>query len=86
MQKTAKKFYDEQGNLIIRPYRLMDLAAIYDVSTRTMRRWIDAKAAEYGKKEKKYFTIEQVKGIITAIGLPQKISLVVTMQPLKQAV
>ena len=86
MQKTAKKLYDEQGNLIIRPYRLMDLAAIYDVSTRTMRRWIDAKAVEHGKKEKKYFTIEQVKGIITAIGLPQKISLVVTMQPLKQAV
>ena len=86
MQKTQKQLYDEQGNLIIRPYRLMDLAAIYDVSTRTMRRWIDAKAAEYGKKEKKYFTIEQVKGIITAIGLPQKISLVVTMQPLKQAV
>ncbi len=86
MQKTQKQLYDEQGNLIIRPYRLMDLAAIYDVSTRTMRRWIDAKAAEHGKKEKKYFTIEQVKGIITAIGLPQKISLVVTMQPLKQAV
>jgi hypothetical protein len=86
MQKTQKKLYDEQGNLIIRPYRLMDLAAIYDVSTRTMRRWIDAKAAEYGKKEKKYFTIEQVQGIITALGLPQKISLVVPMKPLKQAV
>ena len=86
MQKTEKQLYDEQGNLIIRPYRLMDLAAIYDVSTRTMRRWIDGKAAEYGKKEKKYFTIEQVIGIITALGLPQKFSLVVTMQPLKQAV
>jgi hypothetical protein len=86
MQKTQKKLYDEQGNLIIRPYRLMDLAAIYDVSTRTMRRWIDAKAAEYGKKEKKYFTIQQVQGIITALGLPQKISLVVPMKPLKQAV
>jgi hypothetical protein len=86
MQKKQKALYDEQGNLIIRPYRLMDLAAIYDVSTRTMRRWIDAKAAEYGKKEKKYFTIEQVIGIITALGVPQKISLVVTMNPLKQAV
>jgi hypothetical protein len=86
MQKKQKALYDEQGNLIIRPYRLMDLAAIYDVSTRTMRRWIDAKAAEYGKKEKKYFTIEQVIGIITALGVPQKISLVVSMNPLKQAV
>jgi uncharacterized protein YjcR len=86
MQKTVKKLYDEQGNLIIRPYRLMDLAAIYGVSTRTLRRWIDGKAPEYGNKTKKYFTIEQVKGIVTALGMPQKISLVVPMQPLKQAV
>ena len=86
MQKTEKKFFDEQGNMLIRPYRLMDLAAIYDVSTRTIRRWIDSKAPEHGNKTQRYFTIDQVKGIITALGMPQKISLVVPMQPLKQAV
>ena len=36
--------------------QLMDLATIYDVSPRTIRRWIDAKAPEHGKKKKKYFT------------------------------
>ena len=86
MQKTTKKTYDDQGNLIIRPYRLMDLAAIYDVSTRTMRRWIDAKAPECGKKEKKYFTVDQVQGIVTALGIPQKIAVVAVMPQLKQAV
>lgn len=86
MQRKVKTYYDEQGNLIIRPYRMKDLAAIYDVSTRTMRRWIDAKAPEHGKKTKMYFTIEQVKGITNAIGVPQKISLVIPMQQFKQAV
>lgn len=86
MQRTKKQLYDEQGNLIIRPYRLMDLAVIYDVSTRTIRRWIDAKAPEYGKKEKKYFTVEQVRGIVTALGIPQKIATVTQMPQLKQAV
>lgn len=86
MQKTTKKTYDDQGNLIIRPYRLMDLASIYDVSTRTMRRWIDAKAPQHGKKEKKYFTVEQVQGIVTALGIPQKIAVVAFMPQYKQAV
>ena len=86
MQQTTKKLYDEQGNLVIRPYRLMDLAAIYDVSTRTMRRWIDAKAPEHGKKNKKYFTVDQVRGIVTALGIPQKIALLTVMPQFKQAV
>lgn len=87
MQKTTKQVFDEQGNLIIRPYRLMDLATIYDVSPRTIRRWIDAKAPELGKKKKKYFTVDQVQGIVTALGIPQKVAVVIPMrQPLKQAV
>ncbi len=86
MQKTTKQVFDEQGNLIIRPYRLMDLAAIYDVSTRTLRRWIDAKAPEHGKKKKKYFTVDQVQGIVTALGIPQKVAVVIPLSsPLKKA-
>lgn len=83
MQKTTKQLFDEQGNLIIRPYRLMDLAAIYEVSTRTIRRWIDAKVPEHGKKKKKYFTVDQVQAIVTALGIPQKIAVVI---PIQQAI
>ena len=87
MQKTTKQVFDEQGNLIIRPYRLMDLATIYDVSPRTIRRWIDAKVPKLGKKKKKYFTVDQVQGIVTALGIPQKVAVVIPMrQPIKQAV
>jgi hypothetical protein len=32
MPKTTKQLFDEQGNLIIRPYRMMDLAAIYELN------------------------------------------------------
>ena len=87
MPKTTKQLFDEKGNLIIRPYRLMDLATIYEVSPRTIRRWIDVKAPEHGKKKKKYFTVDQVRGIVTALGIPQKVAVVIPMrQPLKQAV
>lgn len=86
MQTKQKTYYDEQGNLLVRPYRLKDLAAIYDVSPKTMRRWIDSKAAEHGKKTKMYFTIQQVNAIITAIGIPHKVAMVIPMHELKQAV
>jgi hypothetical protein len=86
MTRTQKPYYDEQGHLIIRPYRMKDLAAIYCVSTKTMKRWIDTKAPAYSNKTKMFFTIEQVTGIFIALGVPQKIALVVPIEKLKQAV
>ncbi len=86
MTRTPKPYYDEQGHLIIRPYRMKDLAAIYCVSAKTMKRWIDTKAPAYSNKTKMFFTIEQVTGIFTALGVPQKIALVIPIKELKQAV
>lgn len=86
MQRIAKPYYDEQGYLIIRPYRMKDLAAIYTVSTKTMKRWIDTKAPAYSNKTKMFFTIEQVKGIFCTIGVPQKIAGIITLEQIKQAV
>jgi hypothetical protein len=65
---------------------MKDLAAIYTVSTKTMKRWIDTKAPAYSNKTKMFFTIEQVKGIFSTIGVPQKISAVISLEQLKQAV
>ncbi len=80
-----KKYFDDNGHLIIRPYRLKDLAIIYDVSTRTVRRWIDEKLSKgVGHKSRKYFSIEQVMAIVAVLGMPQKICVVIPMQPLKK--
>ncbi len=69
-----KQCYDEQGNFLIRPYSLKELAAIYGICYQTLRGWIDAKAADYGEKKGKYFSIAQVKGIVTALGFPHKMA------------
>jgi hypothetical protein len=81
----TKQYFDEQGNLIIRPYRLTDLAAIYAISRHTIRRWINEKAAAYGTKTKKYFSVEQVQGIVNALGIPQKITPLIVLQQFKKA-
>ena len=73
MRVVKKTYFDEEGNLFIKPYQLKDLAEIYEVCPRTVRRWIDAKVPEQGKKQMKYFTIEQVSSIVNALGVPRKI-------------
>lgn len=85
MKVVSKKYFDEEGQLIIRPYRLLDLAAVYQVSTRTMRRWIDAKVPEQGKKSAKYFSVDQVRAIVNALGIPHKLAAVVQMSSHQQA-
>jgi hypothetical protein len=85
MKVVSKKYFDEEGQLIIRPYRLLDLAAVYQVSTRTMRRWIDAKVPGHSKKSAKYFSVDQVRAIVNALGIPHKLAAVVQMPSHQQA-
>jgi len=73
MKAVCKPCFDEAGNFIIRPYMLKHLAVHYNVCTRTLRRWINKLAPEIGNKKTKYFTVEQVRTIVTALGAPEKI-------------
>jgi uncharacterized protein YjcR len=71
MAGKAKKYFDEQGSLYIRPYRVKDLAAIYGVCTRTVRKWMEREGVSEGKKTCKYFSIPQVQLILGKLGFPQ---------------
>jgi len=73
MQTAHRSCFDSDGKFIVRPYMLKDLAIYYNVCTRTLRRWINKLAPEVGNKKMKFFTVEQVKIIITALGTPEKI-------------
>lgn len=80
-----KKYFDEKGNLIIKPYRIIDLAAIFDVNRKTMRRWMNNLPSELGKPEGKYYSIRQVEFMIAQFGLPRRIDMSVTEQGLSKA-
>ncbi len=75
MRVVKKNYFSAEGNLIVKPYQLKDLGEIYGVHPRTIRRWIDRLLPGIGNKKVKYFTIEEVTKIVTAIGLPQIIEL-----------
>jgi hypothetical protein len=67
-----KQYFDGHGNLLIKPYRLKDLVAIFDISQLTLKRWM-GKYPELEKKDTTYYSIQQVEFMIEKFGLPRKI-------------
>ena len=82
---NKKQYYDEGGNLFIKPYRQKDLAAIFDINAQTLKRWMNKYPKELGHKQGNYYSIGQVRFCIEKFGLPQKISAVVSISTMQKA-
>jgi hypothetical protein len=72
MKVIKRNYYDDEGNLLIKPYRLKDLAEIYGVCNRTMKKWITNAAPEVQRNRSQFYSIPNVTIIVEALGLPQK--------------
>ena len=59
----------------VRPYTTRELAEIYGICSRTMKRWIEPLKEEVGEKRGRYYTVNQVRIIFEEIGLPGYINL-----------
>ena len=81
----SKKYFDENGNLIVKPYRMIDLAAIFDVNYRTMKRWMSNFPNELGKKDGKYYSVHQVQFMIGQFGLPRRMQMNTTEEKISKA-
>jgi hypothetical protein len=75
MKRKVKKYYDELGNLYIKPYKLKDLTTIFDMNVQTLKSRID-EYPEMTKTGTYYYSIVQVEFIISKLGLPKKLMLV----------
>ncbi len=82
---STRRYFDEEGRLIIKPYYLRDLAAIYEVNYQTMRRWLDNFPQELGKKDGKRYSIFQVEFIVAQFGLPRRIGTITQAPEIKTA-
>ncbi len=74
MATKARTYFDDKGDLHIRPYRIKDLAAIYGVCARTLRHWMEQNGIREDKKTCKYFSIAEVLAIVNALGFPQTLT------------
>jgi len=71
-QRKNKQYFDAEGRLIVKPYRIMDLCAIFDVDYKTLRSWIKAHATEIGEKVGNYYTGIQVECMLAKFGRPYR--------------
>ena len=58
------------NTVALKPYSLTELSGLYQVCTRTLKKWIQPFEKEIGKKLGRYYTIVQVKIIFEKLGLP----------------
>lgn len=58
------------NNIAIKPYSLTELASIYGVTVRTIKKWIAPFENETGEKIGRYYNTLQVKIIFEKLGLP----------------
>jgi transposase-like protein len=54
----------------IRPYTQSELAALYGVTTKTLRNWLLAHQESVGKRVGRLYTTRQIEIIFDKLGLP----------------
>jgi hypothetical protein len=84
-QHKTKEYFDGLGNLIIKPYRIKDLAAIFDVNQQTLKRWMSKHPRQLGNRDGRYYSVHQVNYMIEVFGLPHKIPVESIIQTNKAA-
>jgi hypothetical protein len=55
---------------ILKPYNIKELIDMYKISYKTWRTWIAPHVATIGEKRGRYYTVNQVKTIVTILGYP----------------
>lgn len=57
-------------NSMVRPYTMKELAAIYGISTKTFRKWLNPHQESIGERVGRLYTVRQIEIIFQLIGDP----------------
>lgn len=55
---------------MLRPHNLKELAAVYGVCYKTLKKWLVPFEAEIGERTGRYFSVNQIRIIVAKLGLP----------------
>jgi len=69
-KRSIKKYFNSGGNLIIKPYRTMDLCIIFDIGYKTFRSWVREHQQEIDIRKGIYYSIDQVEIMLGKFGRP----------------
>jgi len=68
--RKHKQYFDHDGRLFVKQYRIVDLCIIFDIDRKTMRSWIKAHSQEIGERVGNYYSALQVECMLTKFGRP----------------
>ena len=54
----------------VKAYTISELAALYGISTKTIKTWLKPHVQEIGQRRGRYFTTLQIRIIFEKIGMP----------------
>lgn len=54
----------------VKVYSIGELAALYEISVRTMNRWLKPHLEKIGKREGRFYSVKQVVIIFEQLGMP----------------
>lgn len=60
----------KKKKIVLDRYSIKELASLYDINHRTMKKWIYPFQADIGQKIGRYYNANQVKIIFDKVGLP----------------
>lgn len=62
---------NERKTVVVKAYSIGELAALYEISVRTMNRWLKPHLEIIGKRQGRFYTVKQVEIIFEQLGLPK---------------
>ncbi len=54
----------------VKPYTLKEMAGIYGVCDKTLKRWLEPFKEEVGRRQGRFYNVTQVRLIFDKLGLP----------------
>jgi hypothetical protein len=68
--KPASNLPAMENSIDLRPHNLKELSALYNISYKTLKKWLKPFDKELGERIGYYYTIPQVRKIFSLLGFP----------------
>ena len=66
----SQSAFDGRVKIKVRPYSIKELASIYEIGEKTLRKWLIPFHPELGEKRGRCYTVLQVEKIFFKLGIP----------------
>jgi hypothetical protein len=64
---------NDENKIVVKPKSVAELAKMYEMTPRTLKKWLVPHEGIIGEKIGRYFSVNQVAVIFKCLGMPNKV-------------